>query len=127
RFIGDLDEIPFPAYDLINLKDYYHDTSNWLNPKNLPINTSISILSSRSCPMRCNFCSMFMVMGPKWRCRSPQNVVDEIEYLYHKYNHRHFSFMDDNLTLKKSHVLEICNQIIERNLNIQFETPNGIA
>src|SRR5208337_2525891 len=48
RFIGDLDEIPFPAYDLINLKDYYHDTSNWLNPKNLPINTSISILSSRS-------------------------------------------------------------------------------
>jgi len=126
-FIANLDQIPFPAYDLIDLKDYYHDTSNWHNPRNLPINASIPILSSRSCPRRCNFCSMFRVMGPKWRGRSPENVVDEIELLYKAYNHRHFSFMDDNLTLEKGHVLELCNLIIKRNLNIQFETPNGIA
>ena len=81
-FIADLDQIPFPAYDLIDLKDYYHDTSDWHNPRNLPINASIPILSSRSCPRRCNFCSMFRVMGPKWRGRSPENVVDEIELLY---------------------------------------------
>lgn len=126
-YIEDLDNIPFPAYDLISLKDYYVDTSDWHNPKKLPINTSIPIISSRSCPNRCPFCSMFMVMGPKWRTRSPKNVVDEIEYLYHKYNHRHFSFMDDNLTLKKEHILGICDQIIKRKLNIQFETPNGIS
>lgn len=127
QYIDDLDNIPFPAYDLINLKDYYVDTSDWHNPKKLPINTSIPVISSRSCPKRCPFCSMFMVMGPKWRARSPENVVDEIGYLYNKYDHRHFSFMDDNLTLRKTHILGICDQIIKRKLNIQFETPNGIS
>ncbi len=126
-FIDSLDDAPFPAYDLINIKDYYYDTSGWHNPRNLSINTSIPILTSRGCPMLCNFCSMYNVMGHRWRARSPEKVVDEIEYLYNKYNHRHFSFMDDNLTLKKSHVLGICNQIVKRKLNIQFETPNGIA
>ncbi|UCG54863.1 MAG: radical SAM protein [Dehalococcoidia bacterium] len=126
-FIENLDELPFPAYDLINLEDYYHDTSHWHNPKNLPINASIPIISSRSCPNRCNFCSMFMVMGPRWRYRSPENVVDEIEYLYNKYNHQHFSFMDDNITLNKARTLEMCNQIVKRRLNIQFEIPNGLS
>ncbi|MBN2316092.1 MAG: B12-binding domain-containing radical SAM protein [Sedimentisphaerales bacterium] len=127
NFISDLDALPFPAYHLINLEDYYHDTSNWHNPRGLPINASLPLLSSRSCPMRCNFCSMFMVMGPKWRSRSPKNVVDEIQFLYDEYGHSHFSFMDDNLTLNKRNTLELCNEIIRRNLNIQFETPNGVA
>lgn len=126
-FIDNLDSIPMPAYDLINLKDYHHDTSKWYNPRNLSINCSVPIISSRSCPMRCNFCSMFKVMGPKHRKRSSKNVVDEIEFLYRKYNHRHFSFMDDNLTLNKEHISDICSEIIKRNLNIQFETPNGIS
>ncbi|MBU0778082.1 B12-binding domain-containing radical SAM protein [Patescibacteria group bacterium] len=126
-FIDDLDNIPYPDYDTINLKDYYHDTSKWNNPRNLSINCSIPIISSRSCHMRCSFCSMFRVMGPKYRKRSSKNVVDEIEFLYHKYDHRYFSFMDDNLTLDRDRILEICNEIIDRNLNIQFETPNGIS
>jgi len=127
RLISNLDDIPFPAYDLINLPDYYHDTSGWHNPKNLPINMSIPIISSRGCPMHCTFCCMFMVMGHRQRCRTPEKVVDEIEFLYQKYGHRHFSFMDDNLTLNRIHILEICNEIIKRRLNIQFETPNGIS
>ncbi|UCE36107.1 MAG: B12-binding domain-containing radical SAM protein [Thermoplasmata archaeon] len=125
-YIENIDDIPFPEYDLVNLEDYYLDTSRWHNPKQLPINTSIPIITSRSCPNRCSFCSMYMVMGPRWRARSPQNVLDEIEYVYDTYNHRHFSFMDDNLTLKKSRILEICNLIKKRKLNIQFETPNGL-
>lgn len=127
RFIEDLDRLPFPAYDLVDLADYYHDTTNWHNPGRLPINASLPLLSSRSCPMQCNFCSMFMVMGKKWRSRSPFNVVDEIEMLVETYDHRHFSFMDDNLTLNKKHVLELCNEIVRRGLAIQFETPNGIS
>ena len=127
KFIMNPDTIPFPAYELVNLRDYYVDTSGWHNPKNLPINTSVPIISSRSCPNRCNFCSMFLVMGPKWRARSSKNVVDEIEYVYKKYNHRHFSFMDDNFTLDKGRAIEICKDIIDRKLNIQFETPNGLS
>lgn len=127
RFIADADSISFPAYNLVNLKEYYVDTSNWHNPKKLPINTSVPVISSRSCPNRCRFCSMFLTMGPKWRPRTPENVADEIEFIYNTYNHKHFSFMDDNLTLRKDHVIGICNQIIQRNLNIQFETPNGLS
>ena len=125
-YIENPDEIPFPAYDLIKLQDYFVDTSAWHNPKGLPIKTSIPIITSRSCPFRCTFCSMYTVMGPRWRSRSPENVVQEIEFLYHTYQHRHFSIMDDNFTLNKPRVLEICRLIRERGLNIQFETPNGL-
>lgn len=126
-FIDDLDDMPFPNYDLINLSDYYHNTLHWHNPKGIAIDTSIPIISSRSCPNRCSFCSMFMVMGLKWRCRSSNNVVNEIEYLYNKYNHRHFSFMDDNISLNKIRIIDICNQIVQRNMDIQFEIPNGLS
>ena len=70
---------------------------------------------------------MYMVMGPRWRARSPGNVVDEIEHLYRTYGLHHFSFMDDNLTFSREHILEICGQIISRKLELQFETPNGVA
>ena len=126
-FIENLDDISFPAYNLIDFEDYYVDTSKWHNPKNLEFKTSIPIISSRSCPNRCNFCSMYKVMGLRWRARSPTNVVDEMEYLYNTHGQNRFSFMDDNLTLKRSHILGICNEIIKRKMNIQFETPNGIA
>jgi magnesium-protoporphyrin IX monomethyl ester (oxidative) cyclase len=127
KFIKDADSIVFPAYNLVDLADYYVDTSLWHNPKKLQINTSVPIISSRSCPNRCNFCSMFLAMGPVWRPRSPKNVVDEIEYVYKTYNHRHFSFLDDNFSLSKPRVLEICDLIIKRKIDIQFETPNGLA
>jgi radical SAM superfamily enzyme YgiQ (UPF0313 family) len=127
RFIQDIDQIPFPDYDLIRLSDYFVDTSAWHNPKGLPINTSLPVITSRSCPHRCTFCSMYRVMGERWRARSARNVVDEIEWLYHRYDHRHFSFMDDNLTLSKKRTLEICRLIKERNLDLQFETPNGLS
>jgi len=127
EFIKDLDELPFPDYSLIKLSDYKIDTFGWHNPRGLPIDYMIPILSSRSCPMRCNFCSMFLAMGSKQRFRSPEKVVDEIEYLYNKYGCRRFAFTDDNLTLRKSHIKKICEEIIDRGLIIQFETPNGIS
>ncbi|MFH1162109.1 MAG: radical SAM protein [Candidatus Jorgensenbacteria bacterium] len=127
KFIADLDAVPFPAYDAVDLRDYHVDTSRWSNPKHLSFHASIPIVSSRSCPLRCNFCSMFLVMGSRWRSRSPANVVDEIQVLYEKYGQRYFAFMDDNLTLSRKHILEVCNLISMRGLDIQFDTPNGIA
>jgi radical SAM superfamily enzyme YgiQ (UPF0313 family) len=126
KFIENLDDLPFPAYDILNLKDYYFNTTKWRNPKKLPINVPLPIISSRACPYRCTFCSMYLVHGRKFRPRSPENVVDEIEYLYKRYNHRYFSFMDDNFTFSKQRTLDICDKIIGRGLNIQFDTPNGL-
>ena len=126
-YIHDVDALPLPAYDLIRIEDYHVDTSGWHNPKGHPIHTSVPIISSRSCPNRCSFCSMYRVMGPRWRPRSAANVLDEISEVYHRYAHRHFSFMDDNVTLSKRRMIEICKGILDRGLDIQFETPNGVA
>ena len=125
-FIEELDGLPLPAYDLVNFADYYQDTTHWHNPKRHSFRMTVPLISSRSCPMRCNFCSMFLVMGPKIRFRSPGQLVDEIEYLYYKYKQKHFSFMDDNVNLNKKHILGICDEIVRRGLEIQFETPNGL-
>jgi radical SAM superfamily enzyme YgiQ (UPF0313 family) len=127
RYIRDLDALPFPAYDLINFTDYEVDTSGWHNPKNLVFKMEVPIHTSRSCPFDCNFCAAKRIMGRGWRARSPRNVADEIELLYHKYGQRHFAFMDDNFTFQKDRLLGICSEIGKRNLDIQFETHNGVS
>ena len=126
-YIQDLDLLSFPPYELIDLKIYYFDTSGWQNPKQLPIDIPIPLITSRSCPNRCNFCSMFLVHGKKFRARSPKNVVDEIEYIYKSYDKRYFSIMDDNFTLLKDRAIEIASEIIKRKLDIQFDAPNGLS
>lgn len=125
-YFQNLDTIPFPAYEQVNFDDYKHDTAHWHNPKGLQIGTPVPIISSRSCPCQCNFCSMYLVGGSRFRHRTAENVVAEMELLYEKYHVRHFSFMDDNLTFSKKRTIEICDQILKRNLNVQFETLNGL-
>ena len=128
KYIQDLDSLPFPNYYLLHdLDGYKLDTSGWYDPKGLGIGQPHSILSSRSCPRQCTFCNMFLVHGRGIRYRTPVNVVDEIEYLYNEFGVRYFQFMDDNLTYDKNRMLEICDLILKRNLNIQFDTPNGVA
>lgn len=127
KYIDDLDKLPFPAYDLIDFADYDVDTSGWHNPRNLVIRTEMPIFTSRSCPFDCNFCAAKKIMGRGWRARSPGNVADEIELLYHKYSQRHFAFMDDNFAYDKRRLLGIFREIERRGLNIQFETHNGIS
>jgi len=128
KVVNDLNILPMSNYSLVKIPDYYHEeTLHWHNPRNLPINATLPILTSRGCPFSCNFCCLYEVMGKKMRYKNPQFVVDEIEFLYKEHNHRHFSFFDDNLIIKKSHIMEVCNEIVKRNLNIQFETPNGVA
>lgn len=127
NFISRLDDLPFVDYSLIDLQEYNLDMRSWYNPKKLDINQSFPIITSRSCPQKCNFCSMRFVHGPKIRLRSADNVLDEIDLLYNQYNARYFHFMDDNMTFDKQRTIEICNGIVKRNLNIHFDAPNGFA
>jgi len=124
-YIKNLDSLPMPEWDLVDFNFYYRDHSNWYNPKKHDIRISIPILSTRSCPYECNFCSAYATMGRGFRKHSPKRVVDEIEYHINRYNHNYFGFADDNLTLDKKHVLGICEEISRRGLDIQFESFNG--
>ncbi len=127
QFYDKLDELPAPDYSLLNVDEYKMDTSKWYNPLNIPVGQPFPILSSRSCPLRCTFCSMWLAHGPTIRYRSPKLVLDEMEHVYNKYGTRYFQFMDDNLTFDKGRTLAICNGIKDRGMKIQFDTPNGVA
>jgi radical SAM superfamily enzyme YgiQ (UPF0313 family) len=125
-YIDDLDDLPPPAWDLLNFEDYYSDLSSWNNPKALEFSLSVPIMTSRACPFTCNFCACFTTMGRKFRKRTPSLVVDEIQMLHEVYGQNYFGFIDDVVNLHKKHFIEILNEIVRRNINIQFETTCGV-
>ena len=125
-FVENLDNLPMPAWDLIDMNEFGMKLDNYYNPRNLPLKFKSALFSSRACPLDCNFCDMFLVMGKKHRKRSVKTIVAEMEMLKKDFGVNYFSFMDDQLTLNRGHILELCDEIIKRNLNIQFDTPNGL-
>jgi anaerobic magnesium-protoporphyrin IX monomethyl ester cyclase len=123
--IQNLDSLPFPARHLLPMKEYFDAVK--VNPLRGEINKPWSMMiTSRGCPHSCVFCTIHNVMGRGWRARSPQNVVDEIELLVRTYKIRQIDFFDDNMTLDKKRAAAIFDQIIERKLDIEWFTPNGV-
>ena len=120
--INNLDEIPFPDWEQMNPNLILKAPHGGI-AKNYPIGV---IMTTRGCPFGCTFCASSKIWDNKIRFRSPQNVLDEIEYLIAKFGVKEIHFEDDNLTLTRSHIEEICRGIIERNLKISWATPNGI-
>tara|TARA_B100000315_G_scaffold228508_1_gene237252 strand:+ start:33 stop:887 length:855 start_codon:yes stop_codon:yes gene_type:complete len=83
------------------------------------------MLSSRGCPFQCTFCTSNL-WDRRFRVRSAENVLDEIEQCKDEFNITEFLFEDENFTINKRRVFEICNGIINKRLNIRWQTPNGI-
>ena len=116
--IQDLDNIPFPDYADFSLDDY----------QGLPESgrRSAGIITSRGCPFDCGYCSSKEFWTRKWRCRSAENVLSEIEYLYHDLGVRALMFFDDNFTIKKDRVIKICNGIIDRRLDLVWKSVGSV-
>jgi anaerobic magnesium-protoporphyrin IX monomethyl ester cyclase len=110
-FIENLDEIPFPSWDLFPM-DFYINTPDWLFeiPK-------AEIITSRGCPYNCTFC-YHGIFGYKYRRRSPENIVLEIKTLKDKYGIKAITFRDDTFTLDRERVFIFCRLLIESNMNI---------
>jgi anaerobic magnesium-protoporphyrin IX monomethyl ester cyclase len=75
---------------------------------------STTVVTSRGCPFKCDFCSSSRFFGVRWRARSAANVLAEVESLYDGYGYRAVSFVDDNFTLDPDRVLEISEEILTR-------------
>lgn len=120
--IRNLDDIPMPAFDLINFRQYFGEGN--IYSMRYP---AAGIMSSRGCPGRCVFCTIQAVWGNSWRGRSPKNVVDEIELLKKEYDVREFAFLDDSASVDRVRWAGICDEILRRKLDIKWTTPNGIA
>ncbi|MFA7398137.1 MAG: radical SAM protein [Candidatus Bathyarchaeia archaeon] len=123
--IENLDTLPFPARHLLPMKVYGEAVRR--NPLRGEISKPYTIvITSRGCPFSCVFCSNSIVWGKKWRPRSPKNVVDELEQIVNVFNIKQVDFSDDNLTLDRQRMIEICDLIILRDLQFEWFTPNGI-
>lgn len=109
--IQDLDELSFPALNLLPMKKY----------RLLDMDTHMTtMITTRGCPMQCSFCSSAAMHGKKIRERSVENIVDEIEYLKTNYDIDTIAFMDDTFTFKKRKVMAICDEILKRNIEIMW-------
>jgi radical SAM superfamily enzyme YgiQ (UPF0313 family) len=107
-YIENLDDIPFPARHL------------WPMERIRKYEDMFYLMTSRGCVYWCEFCSTVRMHGRKYRMRSPKNVVDELELLHKTYGATKFTFLDDVFTLDKARTEEICREIKNRKLRIQW-------
>ncbi len=114
-FIEDIDNIPFPKYSKFELDRSINKDIN-----------SLSIITSRGCPFDCIYCTVKFTIGKRFRIRSPENIMGELIYWYNR-GYRRFSFADDNFTLIKERVYNLCKLIKEQNLkDLRLSCDNGI-
>jgi anaerobic magnesium-protoporphyrin IX monomethyl ester cyclase len=123
--IEDLDSLPFPARHLLPMKELFAAV------KQTPIRgeirkPNVRFLTSRGCPNNCIFCSNHIVMGKQWRGRSPENVIAELEQIVHDYGIKQVDFEDDNMTFNRKRMAAICDLMVERGLDLEWYTPNGV-
>lgn len=118
--VADLDQLPLPAYDLIDLSRYWRLQS--MPP--IPRRRYASLVSSRGCPYRCVYCHH--IFGKQYRAHSAERVVEEIEFLNRRYGVRDFEFLDDTFNLIPRRVTEIAELLQRRDLRIKVAFPNAI-
>jgi radical SAM superfamily enzyme YgiQ (UPF0313 family) len=119
-FIEELDKLPFPAYDLLPLERYRIPIHHVGFGKRVPVHPFFLIFTSRGCPMNCTFCASKTIWGRRVRYRSAENVLSEIEILYHRYGVRVIDIADDIFTIHKKRLHAIIDGICERKLQIHF-------
>jgi radical SAM superfamily enzyme YgiQ (UPF0313 family) len=104
----DLDSLPYPALDLLPIKDQF------------------PILTSRGCPYNCVYCASGL-LASNFRQRNPDKVVDEIQFWHRRFGVSQFSVHDDALLENRDEmVIPMLKEIIKRRLTCQFHCPNGL-
>jgi anaerobic magnesium-protoporphyrin IX monomethyl ester cyclase len=121
-FISEIDHLPFPAWDLIDVEKYFmspnfHDSRG--NRKRIA-----PIFSSRGCPFRCAFC--LHMMGPAFRARSAKNVLDEIKYLYNAFRVEELHIEDDIFNFDRKRANQIMQALIDEGIDVKICFPSGL-
>jgi radical SAM superfamily enzyme YgiQ (UPF0313 family) len=111
QFITDLDELPFPAWDLIDTGHY-----------RLPFSKRRFLLtaSARGCPYGCTFCANKVYYGARLRKRSPERIVDEIEWVVNGFGITDFLIWSESFTNDQNYAIETATEIIRRGLKINW-------
>jgi radical SAM superfamily enzyme YgiQ (UPF0313 family) len=119
-FVEDIDSLPFPAYDLIDMKSY------WKIPvMNISMRKKyVSLFSSRGCPFKCIYCHR--IFGDRLRIHSAQRVFEEMKFYIKNYGVNCFEFEDDIFNHDKKRLFEICELIGKLGTKVGLSFPNGL-
>jgi radical SAM superfamily enzyme YgiQ (UPF0313 family) len=112
--LKDLDSLPWPAWDLLNIEPY---RKSWLNHAGY---FSINMGTTRGCPFKCNWCAK-PIYGNRYNSRSPENVVKELKMLKDKFQFDHIWFCDDIFGLKPGWVNEFAGLVEKEKLHFKFK------
>jgi len=112
--LKELDSLPFPAWDLVDIEIY---RKTWLKHKGY---FSMNTATTRGCPFKCNWCAK-PIYGNRYNSRSPQNVVAELKMLKKKFNFDHIWFCDDIFGLKPGWVHEFADLLAKEQLAFRFK------
>lgn len=115
----ELDELPFPAWDIIDMEPY---RQSWLKHAGY---FSMNMGTTRGCPFKCNWCAK-PIYGNRYNTRSPQNVADELKMLKEKYNFDHIWFCDDIFGLKPGWVKAFADLINKENIVFRFKMQGRV-
>lgn len=123
EYIKDLDKIPLPAYDGINLEKYLTNRMNGHN-KLRRTNRVVPIYTSRGCPYGCSYCHG--IQGKKFRMRSPEHVLEEVDLLVKKYKVEEIEIDDDIFNFDLKRAKKIIEMILNRGYKVDLSFPNGL-
>lgn len=123
--IMDMDSLPLPAYDLVDMESYKRNPYLYKARSVLPT-PSISVITSRGCPFKCVFCSVHLHMGRMYRGHSPEYVIRHLTLLKQKYGLTNIHFEDDNISINRLRFEKLLDALIGADLGIRWDTPNGL-
>jgi len=112
--LKELDSLPFPAWDLVDMEVY---RKTWQKHKGY---FSMNMATTRGCPFKCNWCAK-PIYGNRYNSRSPQNVVAELKFLKEKFHYDHIWFCDDIFGLKPGWVNEFADLLETEGLKFRFK------
>ncbi|MDO8127816.1 MAG: cobalamin-dependent protein, partial [Candidatus Brocadiales bacterium] len=119
--IKNIDDIPWPAWDLIPMENYLSEGLNY----HIKRGRTIPMLASRGCPHKCTFCSSQNMWTRRWIARNPISVVDEIEHYIKLYSANNFVFSDLTAVVHREGIVAFCNEILRRKLKITWQLPTA--
>jgi radical SAM superfamily enzyme YgiQ (UPF0313 family) len=127
RFINDIDTLPLPAYDMVDVERYFELQSNGYSPRPREWGKrAVTLITSRGCPHQCIFCSIQTTMGYRWRPHSVTYVKDHIAFLQRRYTIDFIHFEDDNFSHDPIRYDQIIDGLLTLERPIHWDTPNGI-
>jgi radical SAM superfamily enzyme YgiQ (UPF0313 family) len=121
--IADMDALPWPAYDLVEMEAYFSQLHTHLSPQQAHARYA-PIFSSRGCPYRCIYCQH--MFGRQIRYRSPEAVLAQVRHLVETYGVREIHFEDDSFNVDMDRARRIFDLLAEADLGIQVAFPNGV-